>query len=412
MQDLSPRRDARRNGACLSDLINDIDNWESGLKRRDSSGTMFVDFVDGEMKVSYRNPPCTSTSPSASRPRPAVVGSSYDAQTPVQGRSLRHQTSHVLADNGTMRLQQRPSGSMVVAGIDPETGFEYDYDGRIIHIHRGGHNRDIYAKTLNDSRSSVYSEYYHVDAQTYDPSATLTVDGGVNAGMDGPKEKRRSQKMVTFIREVFRKIEGMGWMKRLMERDLNMSMKDPQTRPPSSNKRWGIIREQNRPVSYPPPTSTSTSTSTSAGQNRTCRTTTSAQQLRTPSHSHRQPPSPPPPQTRQTPSPNHIHRINTPPNPDSPRHVRDLPPMRDSGMIPQPLVVRKNGVSTPPLTPSALPPPPPPKDAVLPRLEPGFSMEGVEGEADGLRSTSPGFFYSGGMDSLVRRKPLYSPRGV
>jgi hypothetical protein len=97
---------------------------------------------------------------------------------------------------------------MAVAGIDTETGFEYDYDGQTMYIHR---NRD------RDSDSTVFSEYYDIPAQDY---ATGLIDNMLGqprvkkpSSDKKPRDKKRHDTVGIFIKKVFGKMDGKGWLK-------------------------------------------------------------------------------------------------------------------------------------------------------------------------------------------------------
>lgn len=176
------------NRAGVDDLVSQIDAYlaeqlaySSSPSRPTSRGTMFVDWEGyGDPIVSYRHH------------RPA--------------RRLCPQPL-LVADMGLEVRYQRPSsrhvGGVFVEGFDAETGFEYDYDGRVMHIHRDAL-----------PPSPTYSDYYAIDARSYESDRQLLV---VDKELPPQphKERRKRGRVVTFIQKLLKKLDGMGLMKRL-----------------------------------------------------------------------------------------------------------------------------------------------------------------------------------------------------
>ncbi|KAF1962427.1 hypothetical protein CC80DRAFT_588967 [Byssothecium circinans] len=271
---------SHRQRTQVSDLIDDIDTYMASVQtRRDdeassagSAGTMFVDFDEhGEMKVSYRNryeeeedeeevePPPRSYYQRYHQHRrqqvqqqevypPASQSTAQYFMPPPPSLSPSH--SSITAEGGNMRMRNRGDGDMMVAGIDPETGFEYDYDGRVMHIHRGRGRESVavqnpytgyslheytpyfpgalhnthtqtahptpaqtHTRPPSPSPSSVFSEYITLDAQTYNDGHDLAITEATTH----PQEENKRKKVAKFVKTVVGKLEGLGWMKKLMD---------------------------------------------------------------------------------------------------------------------------------------------------------------------------------------------------
>jgi hypothetical protein len=124
------------------------------------------------------------------------------------------------------RLYTRPNGSTVayhsprispttgvirpgyVKGYDATERLEYDYDGRLVHIHRGAD------QCL--SPRSIRSDYYAVDVDKYSADAQPSVkDKAAGSSPAGQGGKRNS--VIRFVDKVLFKLDGMGLMKKLRE---------------------------------------------------------------------------------------------------------------------------------------------------------------------------------------------------
>ncbi|CAI6342438.1 unnamed protein product [Periconia digitata] len=135
-----------------------------------SLGTMFVDVNDetGEMEVSYRN---------------------------------REKIPREI----DMKIRERRRGGFFVSGTDRASGFDYDYDGRVMHVHRNARR----------GSSSTISDYYELDAKKYEPGADVIARSDEDTDDQAPKNKQ--QKEVDFIRTLIQKFDNHNIWKRFKE---------------------------------------------------------------------------------------------------------------------------------------------------------------------------------------------------
>ncbi|KAF2871518.1 hypothetical protein BDV95DRAFT_606955 [Massariosphaeria phaeospora] len=205
-------------------LIQEIDEYladqlarqpKSTLSGRD---TMFVDWDGtGQPIITYRkktNPTRTHTS-SRSYPRarspPLIVA---DSNLHVRYQRPRKPTpKSKFNPNARAASSTGPAapGGVYVEGYDPETAFTYDYDGRIMHIHR-----DPRPSSDSSTASSAYSDYYALDAQAYQ-GAHMRMRIVDKELPPTPRERRKRVKVVRFIHRVVGKLEALGLMGRLKE---------------------------------------------------------------------------------------------------------------------------------------------------------------------------------------------------
>jgi len=172
-----------RQGSGVADLIVTIDAYlaEQSLhnhrRRRESCGTMFVDLdEDGEMKISWRHKPNLSTIDMG--PRSPFIAATND------GMEVRF-------NHARRRLY--------IEGQDAHTGYAYDYDGTIMHVHHDP-----------GRPSSGISEYWSIDAAEYNPELPLMV---VDEELPSVSHERRKRaKVVGFISALARKINMLGLM--------------------------------------------------------------------------------------------------------------------------------------------------------------------------------------------------------
>ncbi|PSN72249.1 hypothetical protein BS50DRAFT_658099 [Corynespora cassiicola Philippines] len=120
---------------------------------------------------------------------------------------LKHHSENdlLIVDNGTLRIKYsaRPSStrlgevddSLHIEGFDPVTEFDYDYDGRIVHVHRQARRG-----------SCAVSEYWAIEAGEW--------GRGVEVEVFGCRE-RVTEKIVGFIMGLMGRLEGMGVLRRL-----------------------------------------------------------------------------------------------------------------------------------------------------------------------------------------------------
>ncbi|KAF2186358.1 hypothetical protein K469DRAFT_707019 [Zopfia rhizophila CBS 207.26] len=177
----------------IQDLVETIDAYiadqtaRDERDRRQSRATMFVDWDGYNIpKVSYRNYDSPPPSP------PATPNATFRFQEEGEHGNIR------------VKYQHRPHGerdSICVHGYDAETGFQYDYDGRIIHIHRDiprpySANSDYYEVSGWQDFDGDWSRLYFVYETTHTPEV-----------------KRGHQKVAHFIVRFFRKMERLGLLK-------------------------------------------------------------------------------------------------------------------------------------------------------------------------------------------------------
>lgn len=251
----------------VNDLVDIIDQHlaeqtaQHAGARPDSRGTMFVDWDgNGNPIVSYRNQrqaqaqapqpvtidgykvvwyensrptpshaPCPiekKMSRTHLNPRPApspprvtrkiIHRKPVPGQAPVKTRR-KHSSSICSSPRARSRgiskpkiqkvtsVKNRPGhDGLYVKGYDKDTGFSYDYDGRVIHIHK-------------DSRrpSSNYSDYYALDAERYSADDPFVV---VDKDLPPlPRERRRREKLVGFIGMIMKKLKDLGILNRLRD---------------------------------------------------------------------------------------------------------------------------------------------------------------------------------------------------
>ncbi|KAH8723410.1 hypothetical protein GQ44DRAFT_774016 [Phaeosphaeriaceae sp. PMI808] len=243
---------------------------ERELQRRGSTGTLLVDWDGvGDIKVSYRKQPGPATSPSTTHqssraPRqkhhpyqteqPQLHFQSQTRSSKAKTRALHHQpyTSkplppapsiktahrtqtrtthtrvkaslqqrlsmlthhHTSASTSSLSIRYDPSTN-TIAGHDARTGFSYDYNGRIVHVHRDA------------GRESAVSEYHYADIVRRVPVAmsqksrnegTASRQGrhrstASRQSRSGTSSKR--EKVVGFVKRLLRKLDGVGALDQL-----------------------------------------------------------------------------------------------------------------------------------------------------------------------------------------------------
>ncbi|OAL45579.1 hypothetical protein IQ07DRAFT_648266 [Pyrenochaeta sp. DS3sAY3a] len=185
--------------------------------------------------------------------------SSASASVPSLSLSTTPAQRHVRTHNHTAHNHTAPH----IAGYDPSTAFEYDYNGRIMHIHRAARvsraqkptqhtnpatNTTATATThthsllhtpipgstapalpspalsasslATQSTLSAHSAYYAIDAGAYSADTTLHIeDEGITAlpAAERAKGVRRAEKVVRFVGRLLGVLEGCGWLGRLRE---------------------------------------------------------------------------------------------------------------------------------------------------------------------------------------------------
>lgn len=216
---------------AVDELINMIDEHlatelarpssPASFASRASRGTMFVDYdACGNISVSYRHHADEYGQTRPATPPLAVIDSTM---------SVRHQPG----SSGEAR------NGMWVEGTDPDTQFEYDYNGSVFHIHRDGQRT-----------SSAYSEYYAIDALRYagDQTELRVVDDELSTTSS---ERKKRQVVVGFIRKLLKKLDGVGILKKLkQDRAGRLHARPHMSTPRSLNKKSVDL---NRPLPPLPP---------------------------------------------------------------------------------------------------------------------------------------------------------------
>ncbi|KAF1848925.1 uncharacterized protein K460DRAFT_353853 [Cucurbitaria berberidis CBS 394.84] len=241
----------RRQG-LTRDLYGMIDEhlaWQMDQSERErptSSGTMFVDW-DGSAspKITYRN----SKKLDAEQPEPERephAAESHAPRPPAKSkpkpkRATQTLSRHdsLLSNQRTFRKQTAPAQTIhasssssdslqityyspphfskstntlkaagYVAGYAPCLDATYDYNGRIVHVHRDAARRE-----------ERFSEYYAVDAEAYSTAAKLEVvdvdaDGNGNGVGAGPpiEERKKRDRVVGFVEKLLHRLDRLGFM--------------------------------------------------------------------------------------------------------------------------------------------------------------------------------------------------------
>ncbi|KAH7093739.1 hypothetical protein FB567DRAFT_515957 [Paraphoma chrysanthemicola] len=114
--------------------------------------------------------------------------------------TVHHHRDH---EADQLHVNYNPSTNLV-HGHHPNTGYAYDYNGRIIHIHQ----------SPTASIASRTSEYYIADAREYKPNAPMKVlDKPLPP--TPPLQGQKRDKVERFVEKVFRKLDGMGILGRM-----------------------------------------------------------------------------------------------------------------------------------------------------------------------------------------------------
>jgi hypothetical protein len=89
----------------------------------------------------------------------------------------------------------------IVTGFDPASKFEYDYNGRVVHVHRD-----------QGSQESGVSEYFNVPAESYAPNVPVVVVDQPLRGSGVRRDEVKVHMVVKFVQKVLRKLEEAGVM--------------------------------------------------------------------------------------------------------------------------------------------------------------------------------------------------------
>jgi hypothetical protein len=167
-----------------------------------------------------RRPQASSRSSSLSRYK-ATTASTMTSQAPSRHDSFlsthhHHDTQaaytsflsiHRPRPFSTNNLQVHyNTATNTVHGHDPSTAFAYDYNGRIVHVHREAARP-----------SSQVSEYYHVPVETYRAGAELEIVDKALPRL--AEESKKREKAVRFVQKVLWRLDGLGILGKMrMER--------------------------------------------------------------------------------------------------------------------------------------------------------------------------------------------------
>lgn len=197
-----------------------------GLRPRDSTGTMFLDMNEetGEIEVSYRNrqPTTALRAPPSHRNSTGTMFVDMNEETGEMQVSYRnrHLTANTQATNDVgmdldMEIRERRRGDILVTGTDRVTGFEYDYNGRIVHVHRDNSRPTTRAGRgyAQSDAASTISEYYALDADNYETGIDILVREEEATG--GEKKKRK--KVTQFIKRLVNRFDSGGIFKKFKE---------------------------------------------------------------------------------------------------------------------------------------------------------------------------------------------------
>jgi len=105
-----------------------------------------------------------------------------------------------------------------VAGYDASAYLSYDYDGRVVHVHRRGQQQQ---HGKSSARLSAHSDYFSMDLEKYSRGVEVQMAGGEededgdNDEVGSRKKSRRS--VGKFVEKVLYKLEEMGILWRLKE---------------------------------------------------------------------------------------------------------------------------------------------------------------------------------------------------
>jgi hypothetical protein len=105
-----------------------------------------------------------------------------------------------------------------IKGYDASTRCEYDYNGRILHVHRSPSSHPSYSLSdtnAHTSQPSIISEYYAVDVEKYNAHADVRVQDKevVPTPVATPVERgRKRRSVVRFVEKVLWRLAGFGLM--------------------------------------------------------------------------------------------------------------------------------------------------------------------------------------------------------
>ena len=247
---VSPVQTTRDVKADLNNMIDEHIAWTQGTPvraRRTSQETMIVDwdgtgapvvswrerqafdddvdhcYEEGEGKgkgmldlASYQEKPLPAPPPTGSLRCDSIVSQARSPKTQTQ---MTRTSSPFIPTQ--QQGQQQPFTALYhppryspttqthhppyIAGYDAASKFSYDYDGRVVHVHR---HRD-----MSSTRLSAHSDYYAMDLEKYGRGVEVRL---AEDEVMTTRSKKTSS-VGKFVKKVLYKLEGMGVLGRLRE---------------------------------------------------------------------------------------------------------------------------------------------------------------------------------------------------
>lgn len=231
----------------LNNLIDEHIAWTQGTavrQRRESQGTMIVDWDGtGAPIVSWRGngvaledndeeasstlnskplPPIPSTPTSPFPPSHYTTILSRARNPPQQQTQTQRPNSPLVPPSPSFTALYHPPRYSpttqthhlpYIAGYDASTHFSYDYDGRIVHVHRRGGQQQQGQHDEANARLSTHSDYYAMDLDKYSRGVEVRVAESEGAASKGKKQGS----VAKFVEKILVRLEGMGVLGRLRE---------------------------------------------------------------------------------------------------------------------------------------------------------------------------------------------------
>jgi len=158
--------------------------------------------------VAYYQPqrPCSPLIPPSSSPPP-------QQQQQQQPRPLFTAFYHPPCYSPTTQTHH----AAYVDGYDASASLSYDYDGRVVHVHRRGQGQQK-QHDKSSARLSAHSDYFSMDVEKYGRGVEVRMAGDEDKGDDEVGNRKKSRRSVgRFVEKVLYKLEGMGILGRLRE---------------------------------------------------------------------------------------------------------------------------------------------------------------------------------------------------
>jgi hypothetical protein len=143
--------------------------------------------------------PLPPPSQSSSQAPPAPRQSAHPAQNPNKYNTADGFIATYRPPRFSISLNTPKPG--YVRGYDASCEYEYDYDRKIVHVHRSP-----------PSKRSGHSDYYAVDVNDYHPDAELVV---VVPETASGEVKRKHGNVIRFVEKMLRRLDGFGIMWKL-----------------------------------------------------------------------------------------------------------------------------------------------------------------------------------------------------